>query len=135
MKLASAFALVFAATWAPALAQDCHQCAEPIRVNANFQVSLPVAKDAAGAELSKALAGASQPLYDLVTRQCDVLASEYKGECRVVQLNVNASISERRFPQFVAPGDRASEQQHVNANANAAFEITPAGADKPAVKP
>jgi hypothetical protein len=135
MKLASIVALAFAAVAAPALAQDCGQCAEPIRVNANFQVSLPIAKNASGAELGKALSAASQPLYDLVSRQCDVLADEYKGVCRVVQLNVNASINDRRIPQFVAPGERASEQQRVNANATATFEITPANADNAAAKP
>jgi hypothetical protein len=135
MKLASALVFVFAAISAPALAQECRQCSDPIRVSANFQVSAPIDKDASGAELGKAISSASQPLYDLVSRQCEVLANEYKGECRVVQMNVNASINDRRIPQFVAPGERGAEQQRVNANANAVFEITPPSADKPAAKP
>ncbi|HEY1942404.1 MAG TPA: hypothetical protein VGH40_09800 [Roseiarcus sp.] len=134
MRLALVLALTFAAASAPAFAQNCGQCADPIRINMNFQASLPIDKDASNAELAKALAGASQPLSDVVSRQCDILAEEYKGECRVVQLSVNTSINDRRIPQFVAPGDR-SAQQRVNANANAMFEITPAEAAKPAAKP
>ena len=95
-------------------------------------MSLPVDKEASGAELGKALAAASQPLYDVVNRQCDILADEYKGACRVVQLNVNTSINDRRFQQF---GDRSAPQQHVNANANATFEITPAIPDAAPAKP
>ncbi len=135
MKLASVLVFAFAVVNAPAFAQDCRQCADPIRVTANFQVWLPIDKDASGAELGKALSTASQPLYDLLSRQCDILAIEYKGECRVVQLNVGTSVNDRRIPQFVAPGERGGAQQRVNANANAVFEITPASTDKPPAQP
>ncbi len=97
---------------------------------------LPIDNNTPAAEVGKALSAASQPLYGVISRQCEVLASEYNGECRIVDLNVNAAIPDRRLPQFVAPGDRAtSPQQRVNANANAVFEITPAGADKTPAKP
>jgi hypothetical protein len=136
MKLAPALVFAFVAASAPALAQECRQCADGIdktvRINANFQVSLPVDDNTASADMSKAMTSANQSLYDVINRQCDVLANEYKGDCRVVQLNVNTSLNDRQNVQFVPPGARLNQpKQHVNANANAVFEIAPAAPAKP----
>ena len=144
MRLASIFAVVFIGgglmgAGAPAMAQECRQCADGVektQVNANFQVSLPIDDGAASGDVSKALTSASQSLYDLISRQCDVLANEYKGECRIVQLNVNTSLNDRQIMQFTPPGERpAPPRQHVNANANAVYEISPASVDKAPPKP
>jgi hypothetical protein len=134
MKLASVFLFAFAALCAPALAQDCRQCGA-IRVTANFQVWTPIDRDLSGAALGKAVSEASQPLYGVVSRQCELLADAYKGVCRLVEFQVNSGVNDRMLPQFVTPGDRAAPQQRVNANVNAIFEITPASAETPAQKP
>ena len=33
----------------------------------------------------------SQSLYEIVNRECDVISSVLKGECRLVQININSS--------------------------------------------
>ncbi len=130
MKLVLALVMGLGSIAVPALAQGCNSCGT-VRVTANFQVWTPVANDGADASMGKAVAQASEPLYDVVARQCDVLAAGYKGDCRVVEFRVNAGINERPTPQFVAPGQRLVAQQNVNA----VFEITPTPASKATPKP
>jgi hypothetical protein len=111
-----------------------------VRISANFQITTPVASSASASDLTKALAQANQSLYDIINHQCDVIGAALKGDCRIVQLNVNGNINER-IPQFTPPGERPNSQQIVNANANAVFLVesaatkdAPASKDAPAVK-
>jgi hypothetical protein len=118
-----------------AYAQNCRACNDPngrgTRVTANFQISVPVSSGASAAEMTTALAQANQSLYEIINRQCETIAVALKGDCRVVQLNVNGNINER-----------FNAVQMVNANANATFQVdSPATAgdgsaakDKPAAK-
>jgi hypothetical protein len=74
------------------------------------------------------LAQANQSLYGIINHQCEVIGAALKGDCRIVQLNVNGN---------AAPS--AGPQQIVSANANATFLIeptkdAPASKDAPAAK-
>jgi hypothetical protein len=140
MRVSFLLILIAATTFAStAQAQSWRAWGDPsgkgVRVTANFQIATPVAMSASTADVTKALAQANQSLYDIVNRQCDVIAAALKGDCKIVQLNVNGNINERT-PQFVQPGDRGNPQQMVNANANATFLIEPpeAAKDAPAAK-
>ncbi len=96
-------------------------------VMANFSVSQPVAANATSAELSAAMAAASQRVYDIVNRQCDVLSVAFKANCRMVQITVSAN-STSGTPVRGSPG--------VSAHGSASFELStapaaPAGATAP----
>jgi hypothetical protein len=138
MKVIFVAALIAAISASAAQAQNWRNWNDPdgksIRISANFQISTPVAAPASTSDLTKALAEASRSLYDIVNRQCDVIGAALKGDCRLVQLNVNGNINDR-LPQFTPPGERPNQQPMVNANANAIFLVEPAGAkDAPASK-
>jgi hypothetical protein len=110
-------------------AQNWRACCDPnnkaTRVTANFQVNMPVSSGASAADMTAALAQANQQLYEIVNRQCDVIAAALKGECRIVQLNVNGNVNERM-----------NAGQMINANANLVFEVQPPSSPKdgPAAK-
>lgn len=95
-----------------------------VRLTVNLQIATPVNSGSSASDLTKALAQANQSLYDIIDHQCDAIGAALKGECRIVQLNVNGNINER-MQQFVPPGERPNQQQTVNANANATFLIEP----------
>ncbi|MGO8832852.1 MAG: hypothetical protein ACLQE9_08555 [Roseiarcus sp.] len=118
MKLAAAIPLVFAVLGAaPALAQNCQMfnnaCAKGPRVTANFQLSAPPPASASPSELTKALGALSQSLYEIIDRECDVLGAALKGDCRLVQININSNINDRMN----------NGVPFITANANATFEI------------
>ena len=91
-----------------------------VNVTANFSVALPLTRDAKSTEMTKEIAAATEALFDIVNRQCDLLAASLKGTCRLIQLNTNGNIGNRGVPN----------NQAVAAGANATFEIdlTPAAA-------
>jgi hypothetical protein len=97
--------------------------AKPTSITANFQLRIPLDASAPTADVTKALAQANQSLGDLANRQCDVLAAAFKGDCRVVQLNMGANVNDRRFAQQFN-NDFAGAQRFVNANLNVTFELT-----------
>jgi hypothetical protein len=112
----------------PAQAQNWGAWNDPtgkaVRLTVNLQIATPVNSDASAADLTKALAQANQSLYDIIDHQCDAISAALKGDCRIVQLNVNGNINER-MQQFVPPGERPNQRQMVNANANATFLVEP----------
>jgi hypothetical protein len=67
--------------------------------------------------LTGALAQANQQLCEIVNRQCDVIGAALKGECHVVQLNVNCNVNERM-----------NAGQMVNANAKPGLSNRPTNA-------
>ena len=83
------------------------------RVTANFQLSAPTPAAASAGDLTKAMAGLSQSLYEIIDRECDVLSAALKGDCRLVQININSNINDRMN----------NGVPFVTANANATFEI------------
>jgi hypothetical protein len=89
------------------------------RVTANFQMTMPVSAGASTSDMTSALAQANQQLYEIVNRQCDVIAAALKGECRIVQLNVNGNVNERM-----------NAGQMISANANLVFEVDPPASPK-----
>jgi hypothetical protein len=71
-----------------------------VRGTANFQIAAPASPTAT-------LAQVNQQLYEIVNRQRDVIAVALKGQCHVVQLNVDGNVN-----------DRMNAGQMVNTNAN-----------------
>ena len=114
MKLIAAALLLVVAGITPALAQNWGNSGpKGPRVTLNFQLSAPPAASMSPGDLTKAMAGLSQSLYEIVDRQCDVLSAALKGECRLVQININSNINDRMN----------NGTPFVTANANATFEI------------
>jgi hypothetical protein len=115
VKLFAAAALFFAVAGVPpAFAQNWGNAGpKGPRVTLNFQLSAPPAASTSPGDLTKAMASLSQSLYEIVDRQCEVLSAALKGDCRLVQININSNISDRM--NNGAPS--------VTANANAMFEI------------
>jgi hypothetical protein len=132
MKLPPILAFILAASVSQAHAQSPSAPADPkpTNVTANFQVRIAIDPGAPTAEVTKALAQANQSLGDLANRQCDALALAFKSDCRVVQLNMNANVNDRR-PMQQFNNDFAGSQRLVNASLNATFElVSPADATK-----
>src|SRR5271169_6310054 len=92
-------ALLFSAAVASsAYAQNWRAWNDPnkgVRVTANFQIAALAGPTASAADLTAALAQVSQQFYEIVNRQCDVIAAALKGQCHVVQLNVNGNVNDR----------------------------------------
>ena len=84
-------------------------------ITTHFQISQAMPATASTAEMTTTMSTATQALTDIVNRECDVLTATLKGSCRVVQVNVLASINDRMN----------TRNPVVNASANATFEITP----------
>jgi len=131
MRVLFAAFLMTATFAATAQAQNWRAWSDPngkdVKITANFQIATPVNSPASAADLTTALAQANQSLYEIINRQCDVIGAALKGNCRIVQLNVNGNINDR-MQQFTPPGERSNPQQMVNANANATFVVEPTAA-------
>lgn len=82
-------------------------------ISVNLQFTTPVPALPSTADTTKTMASASQSLYDIVNRQCEVLTAALGGACRLVQLNIGGNLNTR-----VNNGVPT-----VSANANATFEI------------
>jgi hypothetical protein len=114
VKRIAAFAVLIAvASVSSAHAQNWQNGQKGPRVTLNFQLSAPPAPSMSAADLTKAMAALSQSLYDIVDRQCDVLSAALKGDCKLVQINVNSNVNDRMNNGL----------PFVSANANATFEI------------
>ncbi|HEX3989534.1 MAG TPA: hypothetical protein VHX39_00035 [Acetobacteraceae bacterium] len=87
----------------------------------HFQLSQTLQGNASSTDLSNMMANASQTLYDLANRECELLTVAFKGTCRVTQVNVGANIN----------GPMNGRGPVVNSNANATYEIDPAPAAAP----
>jgi hypothetical protein len=122
MRVILIAALLTTAYSAAAHAQNWRFANDPngkdVHVTINFQISTPVSAAGSPTDLTKALTQANQSLYDIISHECDAINAAFKGDCKIVQLNVNGNINDRQFTQ---PGER--QQQFVNANANATFLI------------
>jgi hypothetical protein len=59
-------------------------------------------------------------LFGIVNHQCDVLKAQLDGDCRLVAITTNGTISDR--PAFGAP---PSTTPTISVTANATFEIDP----------
>jgi hypothetical protein len=115
VKLIAAVVVLFAVAGIPSAGAQNWQNSGPKgpRVTLNFQLSAPPAASMSPSDLTKAMAGLSQSLYEIVDRQCDVLSAALKGDCRLVQININSNINDRMN----------NGVPFINANANATFEI------------
>jgi hypothetical protein len=117
MKFTATVLLVAAIGVSQAQAQNCqtfnNPCVKGTRVTTNFQLSAPTPAGAPAADVTKTMAAVSQSLYEIVNRECDVISAVLKGECRLVQINVNSNVNDRMN----------NGVPFVNANANATFEI------------
>ena len=79
----------------------------------HFQLSQTMQSTSSSTDLSNMMANASQTLYDLVNRECEILSVAFKGTCRVTQVNVGSNIN----------GPMNGRGPVVNSNANATYEI------------
>ena len=82
-------------------------------VSINFQSSMPMSPLISSEDMTKTIARISQPLYDIVDHECQVLISAFGGVCRLVQLNISSNLNNRMNNGISV----------VNANANAVYEI------------
>lgn len=128
MKPTIAIVAAFAAFGAgPALAQNCmmmaNACGKGTRVTANFQLSAPPSASTATGDLTKTMAGLSASLYEIIDHECTVLGAALKGECRLVQVNINSNVNERM-----------NGGPFISANGNATFEVDPKPAEESAPK-
>jgi hypothetical protein len=97
---------------------------KPQTVTVTFQLTLPAPAAASSTEMTNAMAATNQSLYDIVNHECEVLTAALKGTCRLIRLNVGGNFAD-------AGGNNPMNRGNgpvVNANANATFEIEPAGA-------
>ena len=120
MKLTAPIAvLLAAASVSPAQAQNCQMfgnaCPKGPRISINFQLSAPPPATTSASDLTKAMGGLSQSLYEIIDRECDVLSAALKGDCRLVQVNISSNINDRMN----------NGVPFITANANATFEIEP----------
>ena len=90
------------------------------RVTVNVTLATPAAAGSAAGDVTSGLAAANTSLYAIVNHQCDVLGAQLNGDCRLVGITTNGTISDR--PAFGAP---AATMPTINVTANASFEIDP----------
>jgi hypothetical protein len=103
----------------------------PQTVTITVQLNMPASGIASSADMTKAIAGTTQSLYDIVNHECEVLTEALKGACRLIRLNVGGNLNDpnSNLPTF---GNRQNASPIVSANANATFEIdlpTPKASD------
>jgi hypothetical protein len=126
MKATAAVIIVSCLAIVPATAQNVPSPdeAKVIRINANFQLSVPIEASATTADIAKPLAQANDALTDLAARQCDLMAASFKRECRVAQINLGANLNGRRLvPQLSDEANLA--RRFANANMNLSMELLP----------
>ena len=82
-------------------------------ISITFQLSMPLSPPASTEDMTKTMAGTSQPLYDIVNHECQVLIASLGGTCRLVQLNIGGNLNNRMI----------NGTSFVSANANAVYEI------------
>ena len=86
-------------------------------LSTEMDIAIPFRNGATDAEMTKAMALSMRNLNDAMSRQCETLVASFKGGCRVVGFNLDATL-------LRDPGNG----QAVNANATAYFELFPAPA-------
>jgi len=94
----------------------------PLLVTVTFQLSMPAAAVTSPADMTKALAGTTQSLYDIVNHECEVLTAALKGSCRLSRLNVGGSLNDAN-PNAPNLASRPTGGPVVTANATATFEV------------
>jgi hypothetical protein len=90
------------------------------RVSVNVTLATSAPAGAVAGDVTSGLATANTSLYAIVNHQCDILAAQLSGDCRLVGITTNGSISDR--PAFGAP---PSTTPTISVTANATFEIDP----------
>ena len=97
-----------------------------------FQLSRNIPTSTPQVDLTNGMARATQSLYDIINRQCEVIGLSFKGECRLVLIQINGNIGNANYRS--PPGGGLM----FNATATATFEIEtkdPAPADDPPKAP
>lgn len=95
---------------------------KPETISVTLQLALPAPAISSSADMTKAMAAASQSLYDIVNRECDVLTAVLKGSCRLARLNIGGNYNDMNaniLPYY----NRPNPTPVVNATAAATFEI------------
>ena len=92
---------------------------EGMQVNASFQTLIPIAPQASVQDESKATEAARQNLYELASRECEIIGRVFKGECQLVNLGVNSNVQ-----------DRGNGLRGIHISVNASFRVVPAEAGK-----
>lgn len=83
-----------------------------IRVQVSIQRSMPA--PASVEDQAKAMEAARKLVYESADRECALLTEVFKGDCRLVNLNVNSSLYER-----------GSSPPMINSNGSATYQLTP----------
>src|ERR1700733_5896628 len=94
----------------------------------HFQLSQTMQSTTTSADLAAFVASATQSLYDIANRECEVLGVSLKGTCRVTQVNVGSNLNSPANGRGLI----------ATSTANAAYEIEPtpaAGTTGAAVPP
>ena len=91
--------------------------AEGIQVNASFQTMVPLLTQGSLQDENKAAESARQSLYEIASRECDVISKVFNGECRLMNIGVNSHVQ-----------DRGNGLRGINISVNATFRVVLSGA-------
>ena len=108
--------IILVAATLPAAAQRVPRSAnEGLQVTSSFQTMLPVSSPMTLQEEAKASETARQALYEVASRECEVISKVFKGECRLMKINVNSYVQ-----------DRGNGLRGLQVSVNATYRIAPA---------
>lgn len=127
MKILSRFILlgvVLAAGNLPAQAQRNYPgmpgLSGGLQVNSSFQTMIPLTQGITASDETKATEGARERLYEMASKECDVIGRVFKGACRLLSINVNSYVQ-----------DRGNGLRGIQINVNARFSVATTGAVLP----
>lgn len=66
-----------------------------MRVSASFQTNVPVTAPMSIEEEAKATEAARKSLYQIASRECEIITQVFKGECRMININVRSYVQDR----------------------------------------
>ena len=96
---------------------------DAMRVTVNINIQRQAVASQNPEDQTKAMEAARSAIYDSLKAECGALSAAFSSDCRLVNINANSSVSERGF------GGATN-----STNANASFELTPRGQEKPGAK-
>lgn len=85
-----------------------------MRVTASFQTIVPITGQKSIEEEAKITESARVSLYEIASHECDVIAKVFKGNCRIMNLNMRSRIQ-----------NRSNGVRQVSINASATYLVAP----------
>jgi hypothetical protein len=89
-----------------------------MRISASFQTNVPISGPSDVEAEAKATESARRSLYEVASRECDVITKVFKGSCRITNLNVRSYVQ-----------DRGNGLRQISVSANATYLVVPDGED------